>query len=320
MRIKLNNSKIFFDEILEKEKLSLKQLSKKLNIGYSALKSYRRGELFIPKKIFEEIFKLSDNKKYWLNQIEEYSDNWWVSKAGKISASKDIRNKRIAYARKFKKIPKLNIKINEFFCEFYGALIGDGCISRFKREKGERIIISIVGNKKLDSDYLKYLKDNLKKEFNINCYYYEYKNRNVCSLAISNKKFALFLSNIGFPIGKKCGRLKIPNSFFRLDWKFQKMIIRGIFDTDGSICAKKREGYKYPQISLSSQEDILKKQIYKILRKRGYPCWIFQNNIYIRSNISVKKWFEDIGSSNQRNILKYNYWLNNKILPPNILG
>lgn len=320
MRIKLNNSKIFFDEVLKKENLSLKQLSRKLNIGYSALKNYRREELLIPKNIFEEILKLSDNKKYWLNHTEEYNDNWGASKAGKMSASKDIRNERIAYARKFKKIPKLNVKINEFFCEFYGALIGDGCISKFKRENGERIIISIVGNKKLDSSYLNYLKDGLRKEFGVNCYFYEYKNRNVCSLTISNKRFSLFLNKIGFPTGKKYGKLKIPNRFLKLDWKVQKMIIRGIFDTDGSICAKKREGYKHPQISLSSQEDFLKKQIYKILRKRGYPCWVCQDNIYIRSNVAVKRWFEDIGSSNQRNIFKYKYWLKNKILPPKLLG
>jgi len=98
------------------------------------------------------------------------------------------------------------------------------------------------------------------------------------------------------------------------------MIIRGIFDTDGSICAKKREGYKYPQICLTSIDQKLLKQLYKILREKGYPCWIGGPNIFIRSNWAVKKWFEDVGSSNNRNIFKYRYWLKNNILPKGITG
>lgn len=319
MRVKLRNQKEFFDEILSRQKCNLKQLSKIISVNYSVFKKYRRGELSIPEKLFNKLLKLSPNKNLWLEGVTKLEDRWGVSKAGKISALKDKNGKRIAYARRFIKIPKLEIKINEFFCEFYGALLGDGCISRFKDCEGKkRIIIFISGNKNLDSEYLKHLQKELKKNFNINSYFYQYKSQNKCNLIIRHKNFSLYLNKIGFPIGKKYGKLKIPNKIIKLPWKFKKMVIRGFFDTDGNICAKKREKYKYPQVCLTSIDRKLLNQIYNILRKRGYPCWTGGNNVFVRGNEVTKRWFNDIGSSNNRNIFKYQYWLKNKVLPPKL--
>jgi intein/homing endonuclease len=319
MRIKLKNSRELFEEIDNKENLNLKELSKKLKINYSTIKKYRRGELAIPKKIFEKLIELSSNKENWLKNSEILENNWGASKGGKISALKDKLNMRIEYARKFKKIRQINIKIDEFFCEFYGALMGDGCISRFKDwNNQERFVIYFSGNKKLDSDYLRYLQKEISSRFKTYVYYYNYKNRNLCFLSIKNKGISLFLHELGFPIGVKYGKLKIPKRILKLPWKMQKMLIRGLFDTDGSICAKKREGYKYPQICISLKDKIVIKQLYNMLRNRGYPCWIGGDNIFIRGKGCVKRWMLDIGSSNERNLFKYNYWLKNRIMPKNL--
>lgn len=321
MRIKLKKPIKFFDEILNKEKSTLNQFSKMINENYSNLKKYRRGDLLIPERLFNKLIRYSPNKSHWIKNLEKFENNWGKIKAGIVSA-KDSKSKlRAAYARKFIKRPKINIKINEFFCEFYGTLLGDGCISKFKDCEGaERIGIFISGNKKLDSEYLTYLKKRLKEEFNINSYFYQHKTKNICTLTIKNKGFSLFLKKFGFPIGKKYNKIKIPKKLLKLPWKVKKFVIRGLFDTDGSICAKKREKYKYPQICITSIDNRLIKQIYDLLRKQNYPCWIGGDNIFIRSSEATKRWFNDIGSSNNRNIFKYKYWLKNKILSPNLLG
>lgn len=318
MRIKVNNSKLFFQEILTYKNIDLKKLSNLLKINYSSIKKYRRGDLLIPEFIFKNLLILSPNKESWIEKIEKIENNWGASKGGKISSSRDKNNNRISHARGFIKKPESKVKINLFFCEFYGALMGDGCISVFNCDKKghKRTSICIVGNKKLDSDYLIYLKEKLKREYNVNSYFYKSKKENTSRLNISNKPFADFLKRMGFPIGVKYGKLTIPRRLFNLQWKMQRMIIRGLFDTDGSICAKKREGYRYPQISIASKDYELLEQIYSLLRKKGYPCWISGKNVSIRSNKAVIKWFNDIGSSNNRNIFKYHYWLKNKVLPP----
>lgn len=321
MRIKLINHRKFFDEVLKNKECNLRQLSQTFKMSYSPLKKYRRGDLLIPERIFNKLNQFSSDKNFWINNSKKFDVGWGASKAGKISTLKDKGNKRIAYARKFIKLPQIKIKINEFFCEFYGALLGDGCISKFQDFEGtKRTIICISGNKMLDSDYLQYLKSKLKSEFNINSYFYKYKNRNMCLLTIKNKKFSLFLGRLGFPTGIKYNKIKIPDKIMRLPWNMQKMTIRGIFDTDGSLCAKKREKYKYPQICLTSTDTRLLNQAYNLLKGKGYPCWKGGHNIFIRSNSATKRWFKDIGSSNNRNIFKYKYWLKNKVLPPRLRG
>jgi hypothetical protein len=58
----------------------------------------------------------------------------WASKSGKISSLLDPESRKMAYARKFRVFQNSNpnLKTNNLFWEFYDALLGDGCISRFK--------------------------------------------------------------------------------------------------------------------------------------------------------------------------------------------
>lgn len=319
MRIKIKEPRKLFDRIEDKNKISLKKLCAKLNMNYSSAKKYRRGSLLFPEKIFKDLIKLTDNPEHWGGNCIKFDDSWGASKAGKIASSKPDRKKILEKARSFKKISKTNIKINNVFCEFYGALLGDGCISKFKDYDGiERYVIQISGNKKLDSDYLKYIKANIKKEYGIYSYYYEYKNRNVCVLMIKNKDLALKLNkDYKLPIGKKYGNLQIPKTINDKAWNIKKYVIRGLFDTDGSIYAKKSENYKYPIISISSKDNMFLDQINKILRKQKYPSYISSSNVCIRGINNIKKWFNDIGSSNKRNKKKYAYFLKYKKIPPN---
>jgi len=50
----------------------------------------------------------------------------------------------------------LNFQLNDEFCEFYGVLLGDGCLSSFKTSsKKQHYQIRIDGNR--DTDYLYYI-------------------------------------------------------------------------------------------------------------------------------------------------------------------
>ena len=320
MRIQLSNPKKFFEQILKKKGLNLINFAKILEVNYSTLKKYRRGELTLTKDIFSKIIKYSPNKENWEKNIKELQDGWGNSMGGRISASKVNCIKKMQYARKFKKITKVKINLNEVFCEFYGILLGDGCISKYKAYDGiERFVIAISGNKKLDSVYLKELKEKIKKEYNLHSYYYEYKDKNVCNLIIRNKKFCLELNKkFKFPIGLKYKKLLISSKILNLNWDIKKFVIRGLFDTDGSIFARKDEEYKYPHIVITSKNIYLLNQIKTLLRGRGYPAHINGNDVRIKGISNAKLWFSDIGSSNQRNLIKYNYFLKRGYLPANI--
>ena len=59
MRIKLNSSKQFFDEILKKDRISLRKFSEKIKENYSNLKQYRRGEKTMLEAVFNKVLEFS---------------------------------------------------------------------------------------------------------------------------------------------------------------------------------------------------------------------------------------------------------------------
>ncbi len=322
MRIKLTNPSLFIDEITYKSRLNIKDFSKKHNINYSNLKQWRRGEKTFPDKVFKKLLIYSPRKNYWKSNAEILNDNWGNKKGGENSNRKNNGEKRMKYARKFRKITEVNIRLNKNFCEFYGALLGDGCISKYKDKKNnEKFVIMLSGNKKLDWKYWRYLKELLSKEYGLYSYYYEYKDKNSCVLFIRNKCLCLELNNnFKFPIGIKYRELKIDKKIIDLDWEIKKLVIRGLFDTDGSVYGKRNESYKYPIISIKSKKEGFLQQIKDLLNREGYPAYISGENVSVRGKKNINRWFSDIGSSNERNIKKYEYWRRNKFLPPNILG
>ncbi len=328
-RVLINNINDFFKQILQDK--SLKEFAKENKISYSRIKRWARGEILIPEDVFIQLLSKSKNKDFWLKNIKYKSENWGQIKGGLKSVSslsKDSLNKKLQKARKNikKQSPKeLKLNINESFCEFYGALMGDGCLSRFKRSdcNAYRYAIIITGDKNLDKDYHEnYLSNIIKNEFKIKPYIYLVPNINTRKLILYNTQLFLALEKISFPVGEKGKRLKIPDSLMSLDWDFQKLVLRGLFDTDGSIYARKDEGYKYLHVTISSISEDLINQIASLLKEHNYPHWIDKNkeNIRIKGNKNVIRWMNDIGSSNNRHIFKYNYWLKHNTLPAYLRG
>ena len=320
VRIKLKEPKRFIDEILDSHNLNLKQLSYKLKTNYSNLKQYRRGEKTFSRNVFDILMKISPNREFWIDNKEELDDNWGGIKGGLASAKIDIEN-RLIHARSFRKIPVVDIKLDEFFCEFYGIILGDGCISRYKDwENKERYCICISCNKLLDSDFLKCLRDRLKTEYGIYSYYYEYKDKNICTLTIKNKNLCLQLNQeYGVSIGLKYDTIHLSQKILALPWGLKKFVLRGLFDTDGCTLANKREKYRYPWVIITSKSERFRNQIIAMLKEQGYPAYGTGKDVCVRGIANVKKWFSDIGSSNSRNLKKYEYFLKHGNLPARLL-
>lgn len=197
--------------------------------------------------------------------------------------------------------------------EFYGVMIGDGCVSKYKSSNKEHFEIGIYGNSLTD---LHYFENNLKKIiFNLtkrrpNITYR--KDCNCICLRFNSKEFASFLKEIfNFPIGKK-GRIGIHNSLLN-NWEKLKWVIRGIFDTDGSLYFTKNDYHKkrnYPIIEIVSNSDILIKQLYSILTLKGFIVRIghYGKSIKLHGKKNLKAWMGFIGSSHIDKISKFLFW------------
>jgi len=206
----------------------------------------------------------------------------------------------------------INLIKTKEFCEFYGALMGDGCLTKFYESKIiKRRDIIISGDKRYEEEYYRYLQNILKNNWGINSYLYKYKKINTIKLTIRDRPFFRFLRHTGFPLGRKYETLSIPKEFTQLPWKIKKFLIRGLFDTDGTIFAKKNEGYRYPYLGLASKSKPLLNQVHKILRENSYPFYFNNHNIFMKGIKNTQRWMKDVGTSQPKHKFKYKYWTKN---------
>ncbi|MEK6891206.1 MAG: hypothetical protein AABX03_03640 [Nanoarchaeota archaeon] len=320
MRILLphNSREKLFDFLIKKNKCkSLKELSTKLNLPYKTMQNWRYyKERYIPEKIIPKEMK---NK---LEIIDKQEDNWGKVKGGKktygIIISKygkeEIKKRQINGG----KAVKIKIKnqqnpvrldlTNPLFLELYGALLGDGWMSKLNYNKKQINLIGISGNAKKDREFIFYLKKSVRSLFNRNAYIKERPKYNAIELQILYKFLLEKLnSELKFPIGKKVD-LQINKKVYDLGYEKMKYVIRGIFDTDGCVYFDKTPvGNPYPCISITMKAPILMDQVRNMLVEEGFKVLYDDYNypiirLKLKGSKQLKKWINEIGSSNPRNL------------------
>lgn len=320
MRILLSkDSKNKLLDFLKKENScsSIKELAIKMNIRPRTLQNWiYEKDKYLPKKIIPlDILKE-------LEIIDEKEDNWGQIKAGKktyniivkkygieeIRRRQSLGGKRAMRVR-FKEEPLIIDFCDPVFLEFYGALLGDGWLSKLKYKNKITHLIGISGNRSLDREFFLYLEGNINKLFHRNAYLKERPKYNSIELNFSHKLLINFLhTQLDFPIGKKID-LKISDKIYNLGYEKIKHVIRGIFDTDGHFYFDKTPvGKPYPCIGLTMKAPRLMKQIYDILIKEGFKAYHNKSNfverIRLKGRRQISKWMKEIGSSNKRNLDK----------------
>ena len=204
----------------------------------------------------------------------------------------------------------LSFKENKKLAEFYGVLLGDGCISKHKIKSSIKYAIRIDGNSLVDGAYYKYLKSLIKditgRELKIG-----YRKKcNGIYLVLYHKNFASFLHhNLNFPYGKKL-EISIPKVF--QEEPYINHLLRGFFDTDGCLYFTKNNSAVrfYPIIELSTHNRRFLNQLMFILNKKGFKVKISfnQDSIKLHGKTNVRKWMEEIGSNNIDKYSKFLYW------------
>ena len=135
--------------------------------------------------------------------------------------------------------------MNEDIAELFGALLGDGCLSKYwsKSDKRYRHVVAFTGHWKKDSQYYKnVIQPIVKQNFGVNGYLYHRKDDDTIRYFITSKKVSFFLNHLGMPFGRKYDKITIPECI-RIDLTLSKACMSGIFNTDGSVY--RRYGKKY---------------------------------------------------------------------------
>ncbi len=322
MRILLSRdsrNKLFDELITSNNCRGLKELSLKLGIPLKTIQNWKYGERHMPESIIPLKFKKI------LNVLDKQEDNWGKILGGKKTyriileryGAEEIRKRQSAGGKKsFKNLKKIaknfNIDLkNNQFLEFYGALLGDGWLSKLKlKTKSKNIwLIGFSGHMNLDEMYHLYLQKIIRNLFSREGYIRKRPKYSGRELLIGHRALLEFLhKRLNFPIGLK-KNLEIPREIIDFGFDYTRFVIRGIFDTDGSFFFDKTPvGKPYPIISIYMREPILINQIKELLSNEGFKPLITHNGeeIKLKGGIQLRKWMNKIGSSNLKHLNKIN--------------
>jgi hypothetical protein len=313
-----------FSQILQNDKVTIIELSRKLGSGYSATKNWKNGKRLIPGEVLCKLLYLSsaDLKNEFKHiEVREFPENWGASLGGIITAerSKNFMKKKMDRVRDFRtKQIKFPI-VDEEIWELVGACLGDGCLTKYFSTYENRFLYETIFTGNLTDDFY-YYKDRiipiLRSRFNLKGYYYTREKYHVICIPIRSRAIFDFFASLGMPIGKKKNKIRITKNMFSMSKQNKAAVLRGLFDTDGHMFARKDEGYKYLHIKITSGSYVFLKDIKALMNEFDLPAYIHGTDVIIRGNSNIKTWMEKIGSSHPVNIKRYNQWQTTRMLLP----
>ena len=208
---------------------------------------------------------------------------------------------------------KIDEKIfeNPLFFEFYGALLGDGWIGKYFNKKYKKIhwVIGFSGHSVHDRDYLLNRIRKISQKLFFRKGHLKERPKNSIELIIGHKiLIGLLNKNLNFPLGKKID-LKIHENFTD-NWNLMKHIIRGLFDTDGSIYFDSDPRYRtpYPVVEICTIFGGLRDQLLVELNSQGFRVIKHKDGIRIKGRDQVNRWFDELKPKNEKHLLRYKNW------------
>ncbi len=205
--------------------------------------------------------------------------------------------------------------ITRDLAEFYGILLGDGCISVYTARKANKInrVIRIDGNLFTDLKYYEYVKKLIKEIIGKDVTIKFRKDCNGIFIVFQKKEFSNFLHySLKFPYGKKTfAKLEIPEIFLN-DKFLLRFLLRGFFDTDGCIYFTKNNSKirNYPIIELSNHNVEFLNCLKHALESLGFkPIFShYCDSLKLHGKKNLRLWMKQIGSSNIDKFSKYQFW------------
>jgi len=292
MRMKLKKGKQTELILKAKQNKSWKQLAKELKVNEAYLgNELKKGTRLLSEELYNKLIKIA-NKDYSQYVLEKLNDNWGRAKGGKNS----LKN------------PKLLVeKPSKEFAELIGVILGDGSIW----SKNNYYYLRICGDSEKDREYLlNYVKPLFETIFNKKMFVYKHKNHKEIFLSIGSKDVVFTLNYWGLLAGnKKHNNQGIPKWIFESE-DYLKACVRGLIDTDGSLCPITGRDYDY--IWFSSNIKNLRKTFSLAMNQLGFrnSKWNIRKNrtpdTYIGNKKDIEKYIQTISFKNDRHLRKLN--------------
>jgi intein/homing endonuclease len=194
----------------------------------------------------------------------------------------------------------------EKIAEFIGIMLGDGSIGIYNFKQGNRTKQLHQLKVTLDSrnkQYINYVSNLMEKVMGITPKIHFKRMENAVDIRIFKKDKVLYAVNaLGLKKSPKWNNMEIPENYAK--GKLALLVLRGLFDTDGSVTIFRNNGILYPRIEIRMSPCPAQKQIIDILKENNFSYKIQKlerGKIKIRiSGVrELKQWFNMVGSSNE---------------------
>ncbi len=178
-------------------------------------------------------------------------------------------------------------EIPSTFMYFVGAVMGDGTINQ-----GRRIRLYCPE----DPDVVERCLRIAREVFGIG-----YVDK-VGTLYVNNSVLATLLERFGVPAGKKARDVDIPSRVMRMSKDYVRELLRGLFDTDGTVQIRRPYGGR---VALSTMSGSLALKVHLLLYRFGITSRIYRSStglytVEIADRISVMRFAEEIGFFSSR--------------------
>lgn len=214
------------------------------------------------------------------------------------------------------KVGGVNVGMEKRTAEFIGIMLGDGSIGVYNTKAGNKVKKHRVIKVTLDSrnkQYTKYVSNLMKEVLNVEPRLYFHKKENAVDIGTFRKDALDYILNeIGLKMSPKWNRMEIPKKFMKE--KFYPHVLRGLFDTDGSVTIFNNNGTVYPRIEIKICPSPAQKQFIEIIKELGFRFKVQKLDkgeirIRVSGKNELKKWFDIVGSSNQAYIKRAKQFL-----------
>jgi len=212
-------------------------------------------------------------------------------------------------------------KITPDLAEETGWHIGDGSMNIYSNKGFYQLRGHIEDDKQ---HYITRIAPIFKRLYGLKLNLREMHSTRVFGFQIWNNELIKFKQKMGLPLGKKFD-ISIPKIFLK-EKKLKLAVLRGIFDTDGSINLEKKNNKLYPRIYISTICPTLACQLLAIFNEIGLRATKYselynrhfnrQRNyrITIRGEKMLHNFMKIIEPKNPKHLLKYDRFLNSKSL------
>ncbi|MEF8880672.1 MAG: LAGLIDADG family homing endonuclease [Candidatus Nanohaloarchaea archaeon] len=202
--------------------------------------------------------------------------------------------------------------VDKRLAEFVGIMLGDGSVGEYECSDGsgnikiQRVVKVTIS--KDEQDYADHISDLYQDLFGIEPRRHEKDDENTLDIRCFRKDLFEFMTEeVGLKTAPKKGRAVIPEKYISND--LSNHMLRGLFDTDGSLVLTDNNGTLYPRLEIKISECPMQDQVTELLEEKGfrfgsYDCGNGKIRIQMNGKGQLQKWQEEIGFNNQRHLSK----------------